>query len=177
MQYLLKKLDRYLTLLEEFFIGTALLTTTILVFIGVVSRFIFNFSFTWIEEITQYIMLWMVFIGAVLCVKKNEHVTVDVIYSIIPKGYKKALSAGLYIVSACFLCWFAYVALTLVLSVKTNYQVSVSMTWLPIYLVYLSAPVGSALMAFEFFKMAAIIILSRGKFEVLTDDGIPEEKI
>lgn len=171
----LKKLDRYLIIIEEAFVGIGVLTTAVLVFTGVVSRFVFKFSFTWVEEITQYIMLWVAFIGSVLCVKTNDHVGVDVIFSIIPKKYKQVLVAILSVVSAGFMCYFAYVASTLVASVKTNHQVSVSMTWLPIYVVYLSAPIGAALMAFEFLKVAVGVILSRGK--ILNEDEIPKEKV
>ena len=177
MLSILKSIDKYITLTEEFFVGIGVLITAFLVFTQVVSRFIFSFSFTWIEEMSQYIMLWVVFIAAALCVKKNEHVSVDVIFSVLPKKYRNLWIAFLAIISACFLCWFAYTASTLVASVKNNYQTSVSMTWLPIYIVYLSAPIGTILMSFEFFKLALRIILSKDKSKALAVEEIPKEKI
>ena len=77
-----KKLDTKITMIEKYFAGFGLLIITALVLLGVILRTIFDFSFNWLEEMCQYIMVWIVCIGCVLSVKNNEHVGVDVIFSI-----------------------------------------------------------------------------------------------
>ena len=36
----------------------------VLVFLNVVCRYIFNFSIIWAEEVSQYLMVWVAFLGA-----------------------------------------------------------------------------------------------------------------
>jgi C4-dicarboxylate transporter, DctQ subunit len=149
----LKIFDQYLTSLEKGFVGTGILMTTLLVFLAVITRYFFDFSPPWIEELTTYITLWIVFVGAALCVKKTEHVNVDIIFHLLPKRFGRILMGILSIISGVFIGYFGYASYALVASVKTTYQVSTSMDWLPMYVVYLSAIIGSLLMILEFFKL------------------------
>ena len=61
---LTEKVDRALWFLERYFVGIGVLATTLMVFIGVVTRYFFNFSFSWMEEASQYYMLWVASVGA-----------------------------------------------------------------------------------------------------------------
>jgi len=38
-------------------------TMAVLVFVNVVSRYVFNYSIIWVEELTRYMMVWVGFIG------------------------------------------------------------------------------------------------------------------
>ena len=48
-----------------------------IVIVQVFSRYIFNFSFVWAEELVRYMMIWMVMIGSALVQIKNEHIRID----------------------------------------------------------------------------------------------------
>jgi len=150
---ILKKVDQYLTSIENGFVGIGIMVTTILVFSAVITRYFFDFSPPWIEELTEHITLWIVFVGAALCIKKTEHVNVDIIFHIVPKRAGQILMGILSILSGIFLGYFGYAAYELIASTSATGQVSISMDWLPMYVVYLSALVGSLLMLLEFFKL------------------------
>jgi len=47
------------------------------VLLQVFSRYLFNFSFVWAEELVRYLMIWMVMIGASLVQSKNDHIRID----------------------------------------------------------------------------------------------------
>lgn len=47
------------------------------VILQVFSRYLFNYSFVWAEELVRYLMIWMVMIGAALVQSKNEHIRID----------------------------------------------------------------------------------------------------
>jgi C4-dicarboxylate transporter DctQ subunit len=149
----LRIFDQYLTTLERGFVGIGIMMTTLLVFLAVITRYFFDYSPSWIEELTTYITLWIVFVGAALCIKKTEHVSVDIIFHLIPKRAGQILMGIISILSAIFIGYFGYASYALVASVHTTYQVSTAMDWLPMYVVYLSAIVGSLLMILEFFKL------------------------
>ena len=70
-----------------------------------------------------------------------------------PRRYGQILMGILSILSGVFLGYFGYASYALIASTKATGQVSISMDWLPMYVVYLSALVGSLLMILEFFKL------------------------
>ncbi len=150
----IKKLDQYLTATEKGFVGIGIMMTTVLVFLTVITRYFFDFTPPWIEELTTYITLWIVFVGSALCVKKTEHVNVDIVFHMIPKRSGQILLGILSILSGIFIGFFGWASCALVGSVKATHQVSTSMDWLPMYVVYLAAIVGSLLMVLEFFKLS-----------------------
>ncbi|WP_404925141.1 TRAP transporter large permease subunit [Mesorhizobium sp. ORM16] len=44
---------------------------------GVVSRYVFNDSFSWTEEFSVWAFTWMIFIGAAMGIRQKRHVAVD----------------------------------------------------------------------------------------------------
>jgi TRAP-type C4-dicarboxylate transport system permease small subunit len=48
----------------------------VLVFANVVSRYLFNFSIIWVEELTRYMMVWVGFIGSGLVLRFGAHIAV-----------------------------------------------------------------------------------------------------
>jgi C4-dicarboxylate transporter, DctQ subunit len=150
----LKILDQHLTSFEMGFVGIGIMITTALVFLAVITRYFFDFTPPWIEELTTYLTLWIVFVGAALCVKKTEHVKVDIVFHMVSKRAGQILMGVLSILSGVFIGYFGWASYRLVDSVKTTHQVSTSMDWLPMYVVYLSAIIGSLLMFLEFLKLS-----------------------
>ena len=51
----------------------------VLVFANVVSRYVFNYSFIWVEELSRYMMIWVGFLGAGLVLRVGAHIAVDVL--------------------------------------------------------------------------------------------------
>ncbi|MCB2190449.1 MAG: TRAP transporter small permease [Deltaproteobacteria bacterium] len=147
-----KKIDNFIHQTEKYFVGIGTLVITLMAFIGVITRFFLNFTFSWMEEALQYLMLWIAATAAALIVRTQEHVSVDIINFIVPQKHHKRMRAVLNIASGIFMCYFVYITYTLVLNVFQNNQISVSMTWLPMYTVYLGALIAFVLMTFEFFK-------------------------
>ncbi len=147
---------------ERLLITLGLSVVTVLVCVGVVTRYVFSFSFPWLEDLAQYVMLWAAFIGAATCVRRGEHVGIDVIFRVLSKDAARRLLCFLSLVSGSFLTYFACVAASFTWRIGISGQVSASMTFLPMYLVYLSAPVGCALMALEFFRIGWATI--RGQY-------------
>ncbi len=58
-----------------------LATMAILVFGNVLMRYFLNSSVTWAEEVSRFVFIWMIFLGAIIAFKDNEHLGVDTIVS------------------------------------------------------------------------------------------------
>lgn len=66
---ILDNLDKYVA------VGT-LLSTVLLLGIQVFSRYIFNFSIAWTEEISRFTFVWAVYMGVSMAARNNEHIRV-----------------------------------------------------------------------------------------------------
>lgn len=161
----LKKLDTIITMIEKYFAGFGLLVITALVLLGVILRTFFSFSFNWLEEICQYIMVWIVCIGCVLSVKNNEHVGVDVIFSIIPKRFHTAYSTFLAVISVIFLFFFNKFSIDLLAKVYNTGQRSIAMPWFQMYFLYVGFVIGNVLLLYEYIKSSIRLLnqLFKGK--------------
>ena len=55
-----------------------------LVFTNVVCRYVLNFSIIWAEELSQYLMVWITFLGAGLAMREGRHVAVEMLQDALP---------------------------------------------------------------------------------------------
>ncbi len=61
----------------------------ILVFGNVVLRYGFNSGITFSEEVSRFLFIWVVFVGAVLTLRDNAHLGVQMLTKKLPLGGKK----------------------------------------------------------------------------------------
>jgi len=73
---ILKWLDEHL---EEYILVILSIFTVVIIFSQVVLRYIFNSSLPWSEEIARYAFIWMIYVGVSYGVKRQKHLSVDVI--------------------------------------------------------------------------------------------------
>jgi TRAP-type transport system small permease protein len=70
---------------------TLMVVLVVIVFSSVISRYFLNSSIAWAEEISRFILIWMVFIGAVLAYANKEHLGLDIVVDIVPRKAGKIL--------------------------------------------------------------------------------------
>lgn len=75
--------------LLKFIIALFLSLMAIFVFGNVVLRYAFNSGITWSEEVSRFLFIWLIFLGAILALKDNEHLGVDSIVKKLPLKGKK----------------------------------------------------------------------------------------
>jgi C4-dicarboxylate transporter, DctQ subunit len=147
-----KNLSKYLDRIEEFFIGMTLLFVTLLLFINVITRYSFGYSIKWAEELTRYLLIWVTFIGSSVCVRKDKHVGIDVLLAKCPTGMRWILKLIIAIIGFLFSVILAFYGWNITYSVILSGQLSPAMM-LPMYLVYISIPVGGILMGMRYFQI------------------------
>lgn len=145
MNYL-KKTDNALTLFEQYSIFILLLAMTLLIFWGVVNRFILQHSLKWCEELARYIGIWAVLISASLGVKRGIHVGVEAFVMVLPKKVQKYVSLLTTLLSLMFSIAVTYVGFEYALRLVETNQLSPAMR-MPIVWAYLSVPIGCLLMS------------------------------
>ena len=139
MRKLLKKIwDNF----DDYFAGTLLWIMVTIAFINVLSRFTFQFSISFIEEIEIYAYVWLVFFGGAIAFKRWDHLSVSIIVDNFPEKYKKIAYVFVNIVIIIF---FAFMLKYSIDQVRSQIFMGVRSTSLgvPKWWYTLGMPVGS----------------------------------
>lgn len=125
------------------FLSMLLLGIVVIVGLQVVCRYMLGAPLTWSEEVARYLMVWFSLLGAVLGVRHHAHVAVDFFVERLPWTLQSAFRIGSHCLCLIFLS---------VLTVKgfelsfDKFHIPSPASSIPMGLVYLSIPVGGALM-------------------------------
>ena len=68
-----------------------LLTIVVSITAGIISRYVFNKPFTWTEELSTILFIWLAFLGAATVSAKRSHVAVDFITDKFPAAMQRAI--------------------------------------------------------------------------------------
>ena len=157
---MLKALDDYL---EETILLILLVLMTCIMGIQIVSRYVFQNSLTWSEELVRYMFVWSAFLGIPFCIKHGLSIKVDQFRNLFPIPLQKALMyIDKIIIFVLFLVMFIYSCLV----VKASYlsgQTSPAMQ-IPMWIVQLSVCVSSLLSMMR--SIQNFVNLIRGKTKI-----------
>ncbi|NOU97836.1 TRAP transporter small permease subunit [Paenibacillus sp. LMG 31456] len=111
----------------------------------ILTRFIFNVSLTWSEEISRYAFIWFVYLSASYAVKNRTHVRFQFLVDAVPTKLQNVLKF------LALLCWLSFLVFLLIYSSKITIQLFNTMQLspanrIPMYMIYLVLPIGSFLM-------------------------------
>ncbi|MDX1563229.1 MAG: TRAP transporter small permease [Gammaproteobacteria bacterium] len=99
---MLKRLLSWLDRFEEFSIALALGLMTLLTFVQVVLRYVFQSGFVWSLEATTYLFGWLVLIGMAYGVRTNAHIAVDLVTRVVAANTLRWLVAVAFGVSLAY---------------------------------------------------------------------------
>lgn len=130
-------------------IGVAVVAA--MLFIQVVLRFVFNTGWSWPEEASRYIMIWVTMLAGSLLVRDEQLISVDFFDKYWPArliGYRNALFRLLLGIMLAVLCWYGFDQ-AMFSAYRTTATLEISWFW-----PYLAVPVGAALMLLNMLLLA-----------------------
>jgi C4-dicarboxylate transporter DctQ subunit len=136
--------------IEYVFLAGAMLSTTLLLFINVMLRYVFGSAIFWAEEVLRYLIVWITFIGAATCILKGGHISLDTILIFLQEKHQRFVQIGVYAVGVLFSALLLRYSLTFTLRIKAMGQLSATIGGFPMYIVYSCIPLGSFLMMCRF---------------------------
>ena len=83
---------RILGRLEEAIISLLIVIMTLLVFLDVIMRFVFNTGLMWNQELTLLTCAWFVLFGASYGLKVGSHIGMDAFVKLFPEGVQRFLT-------------------------------------------------------------------------------------
>lgn len=148
----------YLNYVEEVLLVIMLAVMTVLIFVQVVSRYVFNSSITWTEELARYMFVWLSWIGISLAAREGQHITIDAVTNLFvgKKIYNYInILANIIVIGICLVMLVEGVKIT-----QKMYLIkSVSpMLKIPMGVCYLSVVVGCGLMVLRTVGQIAVWI-------------------
>ena len=126
---------------------------TLAVLAQVFGRYVFNYSISWTEETARYAQIWVVLMGAGIAMRRGLHVAVDALAAMLPLRWARVLSLLIAAGALWFLGVVVYGSLPLI-ELGWLFETS-PVLQLPMWVIYLSLPLGAAYFAVELVARAA----------------------
>lgn len=140
----MKQLDRALTSIENVVAAGTLGLAALISIVNVVIRQ-FGQAWFWTEEAVIYLIIYSTFIGAVITLRHNEHVSVDILGVFFKDKGKKWLALGAGLVTVLYLVIMGYLGWVLLTEPFSSSTVTPVLK-LPLWVVELAVPLGMTLM-------------------------------
>lgn len=149
----LKKLDNFLTHVENTLIAFALFSGGGVLMVNVILRYFLRSSIVWADEYTRYAIIWLTFIGGSAAVRENDHLAVTIILEVVKNSrVKKVVMLFAQLTALLFTVFLAVWGMILTSSVYATGQRSPSLE-APMWIFYLAVPVGGLLMTYRFLRV------------------------
>ena len=163
---LFKTADKLLTNFENVLVVTSLSFATLLSFVEVVLRYGFQTSITWSSELVIVSIIWAVFIGLPVTLRKGGHIKVDVVVNLLSgkkRGFVIFLATMIGVLFSLFLFFFSvkYTAF-----LKESGEISIT-TDIPEYLYFMALPAGGSLLSIRYVQ--ELISVLKGKKDNVKD--------
>ena len=161
---------RILHRLEEWLLAVILAAMTLLTFLQVVLRYVFNTGLLWALEVNFYLFSWLVLIGMAYAVRVKAHIGVDAAVRLLGDSARRAI--GLVVVALTLL----YAGLMLYGSwvyLERLRLLDVEAEDIPVqrWILSLCLVVGFALLLFRLFLMGWRILARRSPGYELADEA------
>ncbi len=147
---------------EEYFLVYTLAFSVALIFAQVVARYVFGNSISWSEELARYLFIWQAWIAVGFATKYSRHINLDIIVNMCPPKVQTVLfwiSHAIWLAFGLYMAWKGAELTRTIFSRNTvSAALQIKMGW-----VYLSVPVGSALMSFRLIQILWSRLTSPGK--------------
>jgi C4-dicarboxylate transporter DctQ subunit len=150
---ILQRINKLSHFLEEILIGGLLASASLILFANVVARYVFNWGVPWAEELVRYEIIWMVFIGGSVAVRKGIHIGIDILATVSPPKTQTVIHLVINAISLLFCVFLTVIGFDHISQIKMSGQVAPALQ-VPIWIVQMAIPIpiGGSLMALRFLQ-------------------------
>lgn len=141
----MSRFDSVLTKVENVLAAGSLAAAAFIAIVAVILRTFFNEIIFWSEEAIIYLVIFSTFLGAVITMRHNEHVNVDIIAVFLKDRGKQVMALigmAVFLFYLGAIGWFAWI---LIFEPRSSLTVTPALG-LPLWVVTLPLPIGLTLM-------------------------------
>ncbi|TMW72260.1 TRAP transporter small permease [Alteribacter natronophilus] len=127
----------------RYLLGIILAVMAIVIAYQVFSRFALGTSLSWSEELTRYLMIWLVFLGTSIALREKSLIGINILVERFPFSIQKIITSLVYIASIIFFLFIIYKGINVLDNVQNQRSpaMRISMMW-----AYAAVPVGAFFM-------------------------------
>lgn len=170
------RFDQILTWIENFLAAATLGVAALLAIASVILRYTFNYVIFWSEEAIIYLIIFSTFVGAVVTLRHNEHVNVDIIGVLLGERGKKYLHLMGAVLVTVYCGVIGYFAWVLVTEPAIRNTVTPALNY-PLWIVYLGVPIGLTLMFVRSLEILYRSARGRQTFPEAEESEFEEEEV
>jgi TRAP-type C4-dicarboxylate transport system permease small subunit len=170
-------LDDVISRFEAVVLGVGVLIMATVSVANVIGRFAFGESLFFAEELNQFLIVLITFVGIGYAARKGRHIRMSAIYDSLPDRWRKALMVTIALATAAAMFVLAYYAYVYVDKVAATGRVAPSLR-VPIYLTLLWVPVGFAITGIQYLMTGVVNLLRRDVYlSVAVVDSFDETEL
>ena len=134
--------------------GVILVFITAAVCYTIFVRFLFRQTTIWIIPMTEYALLWIVFLGTTWLLKEGGHITTDVIYVHLNEKTKHTLDFIMSVIGGLACAMMFYFGVVHMWDCIIHGVTDVRAVTVPKSAIFVIIPIGSILLTIQFFRTA-----------------------
>ena len=105
-----RAVEAWLGTFVELAAGALVVAEIVILFSGVIARYVFNHPLVWSDELASIVFLWQAMLGAVIALRRDEHMRMTALVGALPPRAKAGLDAFATCAALTFLALIAWPA-------------------------------------------------------------------
>lgn len=150
---LLGKIDAVIGRIEIWILGWGITLMAVNTIANVFGRYVFNQSIYFSEELNEFLIVIVTFMGLGYATRKGIHIRMSAIYDALPVKLRKGLMVVIATTTAVVMAVLAWYAFEYVQRVASRGRITPALQ-LPLYLTYVWVVIGLALASFQYLLTA-----------------------
>ena len=150
---ILGKIDAAIRRIEIFILSWGIILLAVNGISNVFGRYIFNRSIYFSEELNEFLIVIVTFMGLGYATRKGIHIRMSAIHDVLPPKVRKALMVVIAVITAVMMAILTWFALEYVQKIASRGQITPALQ-LPLYLTYIWVVIGLALASFQYLLTA-----------------------
>ncbi|MCD8138918.1 MAG: TRAP transporter small permease [Planctomycetaceae bacterium] len=138
----MKTIDKLFTSIEETLVVVGLAFMTVMNFINVVSRYLFTNSFSFTEELTVTVFVWITMLGVAVGFKRYAHLGMSYFVDMMPRNLRAAMALFSMACSLVMVFVMGYISIEMIQS-QIALNARTPAMEMPVYVQSLAIPIGA----------------------------------
>lgn len=161
MKTLLLALSKGTEFIEKSIIISAILLMMVNSTANAIGRYAFGKSLYFSEELNQFLIVGVTFVGFAYAVRKGRNIRMTALYDTLGLRSKKVLLTVISITTGLLLMYLAYMSVFYVLEIKALNRLSPALQF-PVYIIYSVIPIGLFMASLQYLIAFAMNVTHAG---------------
>jgi len=149
MKHLLSKISSITEKIERYIVCCSIVLMMLNSTANAIGRYFFSQSIFFAEELNQFLIVSVTFIGFAYAVRKGRNIRMTAVYDALNHSAKKAISVLIAACTSALMFFLAYLAFHYVVELKEINRLSPALQF-PVYIIYSVIPLGLAMAGIQY---------------------------